>query len=65
LVGQPQGLPLRVGEIIGAFKSLVAKDVLEFYKSQNKLMGKFWQRNYYEHIIRDNEDYSRIVDLAQ
>ena len=24
-----------------------------------------WQRNYYEHIIRDENDYARIVDYIE
>jgi REP element-mobilizing transposase RayT len=24
-------------------------------------LGKLWQRNYYEHIIRDHNDYARIA----
>jgi putative transposase len=24
-----------------------------------------WQRNYYEHIIRDREDYARIADYIK
>jgi REP element-mobilizing transposase RayT len=23
---------------------------------------KIWQRNYYEHIIRDGDDYQKILD---
>lgn len=26
---------------------------------------KFWQRNYYEHIIRDGNDYARIAEYIQ
>ena len=25
-------------------------------------MGKLWQRNYYEHIIRDEQSFFRIAD---
>ena len=25
-------------------------------------LGKLWQRNYYEHIIRNEEDYERIFN---
>jgi REP element-mobilizing transposase RayT len=24
------------------------------------MMGKMWQRNYYEHIVRTDDDYARI-----
>jgi REP element-mobilizing transposase RayT len=51
-----------IGEIIGAYKSMVANKCLEIYKSHNELMGKLWQRNYYEHIIRNDISYQRIAD---
>lgn len=39
--GQPQGLPLpTVGDIVGAYKSLVAIGCLEIYKTKNMKMGK-------------------------
>lgn len=49
-----------VSDIIGAYKSLVANGCLEIYKSKNETMGKLWQRNFYEHIIRDEQSYQRI-----
>ena len=51
-----------VGDIIGAYKSLVANKCLELFKSKHpdKLMGKLWQRNYYEHIIRDEQALDNI-----
>ena len=51
-----------IAEIIGAYKSLVANGCLTIAKSQNEQMGKFWQRNYYEHIIRTPESYQTIAD---
>lgn len=62
--GQPQGLPLRValGNIVGAYKSLVANECLKIFKTKNELMGKLWQRNYWEHIIRDEQDLSNAYD---
>lgn len=60
--GQGQALPLRpqLGDIVGAYKSLVAKDILKIFKSHGEIMGPLWQRNYYEHIIRSNDDFKRI-----
>jgi putative transposase len=49
-----------VGDMVGAYKSLVANGCLEIYKSKNKTMGKLWQRNYYEIIIRDEKAYRNI-----
>ena len=61
--GRPQGLPLpTIGDMVGAYKSLVANACLEIFKSNNKIMGKLWQRNYHEHVIRDEQSYQRISD---
>ena len=46
--------PNTIGSIIGQFKSVVTK------KLKNKLSNWGWQRNYYEHIIRDEKDLERI-----
>ena len=51
-----------IGDIVGAYKSLVANACLEIYKSKNEIMGKFWQRNYHEHIIRNEQSYQTISD---
>lgn len=72
--GQPQGLPQPVPQpepqrkspsipdIVGAYKSLVANGCLEIFKSRDEVMGKFWQRNYYEHIIRNELAYYNISE---
>jgi REP element-mobilizing transposase RayT len=49
-------------DIVGAYKSLVANGCLDIYKSKNKTMGKLWQRNYYEHIIRNAQSYQTISE---
>ncbi len=53
-----------VGDIVGAYKSLVANDCLAIFKQNNpgKMMGKLWQRNYYEIIIHGEPSYQRISD---
>jgi len=51
-----------VGNIVGAYKSLVANQCLEIFKSKNEYMGKLWQRNYWEHIIRNEQSYQRIAN---
>jgi len=48
--------------MVGAYKSLVANGCLEIYKRKNEMMGKLWQRNYYEHIIRNEQSYHRISE---
>jgi REP element-mobilizing transposase RayT len=45
--------------IVGSFKSAVSRKI-------HRLSGgeeiKVWQRNYFEHIIRDEGEYERIAD---
>ena len=49
-----------LGQIIGAYKSWVIHECLELAKIKEKFIGKLWQRNYYEHIIRNENDLNRI-----
>lgn len=49
-----------IGDIVGAYKSLVFNVCLDIYKSKNELMGKLWHRNYYENIIRNENAYQNI-----
>ena len=55
--GDHTGSPLR--DIIGWFKTMVTNDYICKVK-QGLLMPfdkKIWQRNYYEHVIRNENDY--------
>lgn len=59
-VNSPQfGRPVRgtVGTIIGAYKSAVSRRLHRLHGSPEH---PIWQRNYYEHIIRDQADMDRI-----
>ena len=49
--GQENPAPT-LGTIIGRFKSETTKT----FNADNKIIKKLWQRNYYEHIIRDDVD---------
>jgi REP element-mobilizing transposase RayT len=51
-----------VGNIVGAYKSLVVNKCLEIYKMRNEYMGNLWQRNYWEHIIRNDQSYQYIAN---
>ena len=51
-----------LADIVAAYKSLVSNACLRVYKSNNESMGKFWQRNYFEHIIRNEQSYQSISD---
>ena len=61
-----------IGDIIGSYKSLVANECLKIFKlkwenvgagaspATTAIMGKLWQRNYFEHIIRNEKSYQTI-----
>jgi len=46
-----------IGSIVRGFKSAVTKRINLLRHTPG---AAFWQRNYYEHIIRDEEDLNRI-----
>ena len=57
---------ITVGNMVGSYKSLVANKCLDIFKlkwvgvNPTPKMGKFWQRNYYEHIILNEQSYQTI-----
>lgn len=56
-----------VGDVVGAFKSLSTNEYIRNVK-QNEWQPfnkKLWQRNYYEHIIRNEEAYLKIAEYIQ
>jgi REP element-mobilizing transposase RayT len=55
-----------VGEIVGTFKSLCIHDWLICIKEKKiDAVGKFWQRNYYEHVIRNDDELNKIREYIQ
>ena len=54
--GPPPG---SLGATIESFKSSVMRKIHQSWISSPE---KIWQRNYYEHIIRDEEDYQNKVE---
>ncbi len=51
-----------IGAITGAFKSLCVHHILQYQKTINydHLIGKIWQRNLWEHIIRNSDEWAYI-----
>jgi len=50
-----------LGDIVGAFKSLVFKVYRDWIeKNDPSRRAKFWQGNYYEHIIRNERELNAI-----
>lgn len=46
-----------LGRLVGAFKTVSTKALNQLWETSG---ARFWQRNYYEHIVRDMGDLGRI-----
>ncbi|MEY3121375.1 MAG: hypothetical protein RI993_200 [Pseudomonadota bacterium] len=51
-----------VGDVVRGFKSSVTKRLNAISGTSGQ---RFWQRNYYEHIIRDEDAYLKIAEYIQ
>jgi putative transposase len=63
VIPRPQKINLAptLGDVVGAFKSLVFKVYLDWVKINDpSRRAKFWQHNYYEHIIRNDRELNAI-----
>ncbi|MGB0929229.1 MAG: transposase [Chitinophagales bacterium] len=69
-IGQPQGIAptiepttkKTIGDMIGAFQSIVTVEYIRGVKNcgWQRFDKKLWQRNYWEHIIRNEKAYQNI-----
>jgi hypothetical protein len=48
--------------LLAGFKAAVTKRINE---NRNSPGVAVWQRNYYEHVIRDDADYNRIAEYVE
>jgi REP element-mobilizing transposase RayT len=60
--GEHAGSPLPT--VVQWFKTMTTNEYIRGVKQNGwqPFAGKLWQRNYYEHIIRDENDYRRIAN---
>ncbi|WP_206107803.1 transposase [Paludisphaera rhizosphaerae] len=58
----PTSKRIAVGDVVGAFKSLTTLEYTRGVKALGwaRFRGSLWQRNYFEHIIRDEEPLAAI-----
>jgi len=65
LLGEHTGSPLRA--ILQWFKTMSSNEYIHGVKKLGwrPFYGKLWQRNYYEHIIRDEKSYNAIVNYIK
>ena len=60
---RPNGTaPGSIGAVIQNYKSLTSRRITDQWE---KLKGSIWQRNYYEHIIRNERELQAITDYIQ
>jgi REP element-mobilizing transposase RayT len=64
--GQPHRVAPTLGDIIDWFKTMTTNDYIRGVKQcqWRPFPGKLWQRNYYEHIIRDERDLNAIREYV-
>ena len=55
-----------VGDVVGAFKSKTTNAYIKMVKNNTlpPFNKRIWQRNYHEHIIRDDADYLRVAEYT-
>jgi len=74
--GQAQGPPLRapgamaaptLWDAVGAFKSLTTDQYMIGVQKSGwpRFRGHFWQRNYYDHVIRDQGELEKIREYIR
>lgn len=56
-----------LGDVVGAFKSLSTNRYIRNVKQHGwaPFSGKLWQRNYYEHVVRNEKELNRIREYIR
>jgi REP element-mobilizing transposase RayT len=62
LPGQPHGVAPTVGRIVGWFKTMTTNQYIRGVQRNHwrPFLKKLWQRNYYEHVIRDEKELNHF-----
>ena len=62
ILGEHVGSPLH--RVVGWFKTMTTNEYIRGVKNNNwqSFDGKLWQRNYWEHIIRNDHSYKKISE---
>jgi len=63
-IGQPRRVAPTVGNIVEWFKTMTTNEYIRNVRHDNwpPFSGKLWQRNYYEHIIRNEDELNRTKE---
>jgi len=62
--GSPQQAGSPLHRVVQWFKTMTTNDYMRGVKNRGwpRFNGKLWQRNYWEHIIRDDNEYQRVTE---
>ena len=67
--GQPQGVvpTMSLSDVIGRFKSFTTNRYIDGIKHHQwpPFDKKLWQRSFYDHVIRNNEDLNRVREYIR
>lgn len=63
----PHSQSKAIGDIVGAFKSLTANEYIRRVKTKEfpRFEKSIWHRNYYERIIRNDDEWNRIREYIE
>jgi len=62
----PENSSFSLSEVIGSYKSLVAREYYDICNLSNiSPVGKFWQRSFHDHIIRNEREYVAIKEYIR
>jgi hypothetical protein len=63
--GNANGSPLH--RVVQWFKTMTTNEYIRGVKTKNRqsFNGKLWQRNYYEHIIRNEKSHYHIAEYIE
>lgn len=65
-MGNPQGVAptLSLSDIVHRFKTLTTKRYIDGVNNDElpRFNKKLWQRNYYEHVIRNEKSYNELTE---
>ena len=61
-LGQSHRIAPTLGDIVNWFKTMTTNEYIHGVKQNDwpSFPGRLWQRNYYEHIIRDKDELNRF-----
>ena len=51
---------IKISQVVSYFKSYVSRE----YNKMTKQKNEIWQKSFYEHVVRNYDDYKRIVEYV-